>query len=405
MGELYNPYPKLPKNIRQVGERDPIVKLYMEDYVNTYLHRLRPSGIKRLRVGLLLGESRSHEGEPCLFVDGALEMEEAAGTDEQVVFTEGIWKAAYQEMEQQFPKRSILGWFICGMADRPMSPLNYWKQHGEYFSEKYQLMYLGCGLDGDEEVYVAAEESFYRLRGYCVYYERNQMMQDYMVSRRDARRVESGMRDTVIQDFRQKLDARQEEALRQHSTVRTLKTACAALGVLVLACGVTMFNNYQKMRQMESVIASAILAENRFGWPSFETAEAVEEELEVEELPGEVYPTRAELVIEAETENISESMAANEVSAAAAQAGVTGRSGEEIGMRADSEAVETEPEAEPVQIPADAVVYVVQEGETLYGICMEQYQGLANLQKICLWNELTDENRISAGQKLYLPSE
>ena len=56
MGELYNPYPKLPKNIRQVGERDQVVKLYIEDYVNTYLKRLYPTGGQDLRVGLLLGE-------------------------------------------------------------------------------------------------------------------------------------------------------------------------------------------------------------------------------------------------------------------------------------------------------------------------------------------------------------
>ena len=42
MGELYEPFPKLPKNIRQIGERDKVLKLYLEDYVNTYLKRLRP---------------------------------------------------------------------------------------------------------------------------------------------------------------------------------------------------------------------------------------------------------------------------------------------------------------------------------------------------------------------------
>lgn len=46
--------PKLPKNIRQIGERDQIVKLYVEDYVNTYLKRLHPTGGQDLRVGLLL---------------------------------------------------------------------------------------------------------------------------------------------------------------------------------------------------------------------------------------------------------------------------------------------------------------------------------------------------------------
>ena len=77
MGELYNPFPKLPKNIRQIGERDQSVRLYLEDYVNTYLKRLYPRGGQDLRVGLLLGNIEEHDGTPYLFVDGAMEMEEA----------------------------------------------------------------------------------------------------------------------------------------------------------------------------------------------------------------------------------------------------------------------------------------------------------------------------------------
>ena len=76
MGELYNPFPKLPKNIRQIGERDQIVKLYVEDYVNTYLKRLYPAGGQELRVGLLLGGMEFNDGTPYIFIDGALEMED-----------------------------------------------------------------------------------------------------------------------------------------------------------------------------------------------------------------------------------------------------------------------------------------------------------------------------------------
>ena len=54
MGELYELYPKLPKNIRQIGERDTVLRLYVEDYVNTYLKRLKPGNGQNLRVGLLL---------------------------------------------------------------------------------------------------------------------------------------------------------------------------------------------------------------------------------------------------------------------------------------------------------------------------------------------------------------
>ena len=84
MGEFYAPYPKLPKNIRQIGERDLNVKLYVEDYVNTYLKRLYPAGGQDLRVGLLLGEAKSQEGMPYLFADGALEMENVVKNGEQI---------------------------------------------------------------------------------------------------------------------------------------------------------------------------------------------------------------------------------------------------------------------------------------------------------------------------------
>jgi LysM repeat protein len=61
-------------------------------------------------------------------------------------------------------------------------------------------------------------------------------------------------------------------------------------------------------------------------------------------------------------------------------------------------------ELEPVQASAETVTYTVREGETLYGICLNQYQNLAMIPEICRINGLEDENRISAGQKLLLPS-
>ena len=100
MGELYELYPKLPKNIRQIGERDTVLRLYVEDYVNTYLKRLKPTAGQNLRVGLLLGNREIHEDMPYVFVDGAMEMEILSQEGEKVVFTEEAWKKAYQQVEQ-----------------------------------------------------------------------------------------------------------------------------------------------------------------------------------------------------------------------------------------------------------------------------------------------------------------
>lgn len=452
MGELYNPYPSLPKNIRQIGERDQAVKLYVEDYVNTYLKRLYPTGGQDLRVGLLVGECRIQDGIPFLFADGALEMENVAREGQKVEFTEEAWKRAYEVMEQMFPKRSILGWFLCGTQGSTLSPLNYWKQHGQYFAGKHQLMYLNSGLEGEEAVYMASEDGFYRLQGYCIYYERNQMMQDYMVSRKDARRVETGNRDTVIRDFRQKMEDKKTEAVRTRSAVGALGTACGVLAVLALAGGVVSFNNYQKMKAMETVIASAVPEGTWQKWSNALTTG----EVEVEEVPGQVYPTQAGIVIEtegsaeasgqnsvlangmggnataagtgsgesfpenagaaAETGAAAVQGAGTETGAAAAQgagteAGATAAQGagtetgaataQEAGTGAGTAALQ---EAAPVQIPADAVQYTVKKGETLYGICMERYRSMEPIGQICQWNGLADENRLSAGQELYLPA-
>ena len=418
MGELYNPYPKLPKNIRQIGERDQIVKLYVEDYVNTYLKRLYPTGGQDLKVGLLLGEIRSQEGIPYLFVDGAMEMEDVAADGERAEFTESAWKKAYQVMEQMFPRRSVIGWFICGAPGSNLSPLNYWRQHGQYFSAKNQLMYLNSGLEGEEAIYTASEDGFYRLRGYCVYYERNQMMQDYMVSRKDARRVESGTRDVVIRDFRQRLEDKKVEANKTRSTVSILGTVCGMLAVMVLAGGVAMFNNYQKMRAMESVIASVIpegtavknwsqaLTKGKSG-----TKES--DELLVEQIPGEVYPVpqQPEIVIEtgssveiAESGSLESQVISSEIQNAGQSGNEIGQSGVQGGNFGAQSDEQPEEQAEPVQVPADAVLHVVQSGETLYGICMERYHSMAPLAQICEWNRLDDENRIATGQELYLPS-
>ena len=92
MGELYNPFPKLPKNIRQIGERDQTVRLYLEDYVNTYLRWLYTKGVQDLRVGILLGTSEEHDGTPYLFVDGSLEMDDVEESSDKLILTESACK-------------------------------------------------------------------------------------------------------------------------------------------------------------------------------------------------------------------------------------------------------------------------------------------------------------------------
>lgn len=453
---MYNPFPKLPKNIRQIGERDAIVKLYVEDYVNTYLRRLYPAGGQDLRVGLLLGSVEMNDGTPYIFIDGAMEMEDVTEQGQKVVFSELAWKKAYQSVEQLFPKRSVLGWFLCGAPGNDLSPLNYWKQHVQYFQGPNKLMYLSSGVEGDESVYITSEDGFYKLCGYSIYYERNQMMQDYMVLRKDVRRIESGSDEKVIQEFRKRMDEHKDEVTDRHQTLGLLRGMCMAMSIVILAGGIVMFNNYERMQEMESVIASAIperVESALMGKDNAAVKDKPESHVVVEEADGGVYPTTAAVTKETmsetqpgsqnggEDQNGGDGQAAgsgqksentqaggdvqssgngqnsggsqngessqnsgngqdggNSQESAQTQGGNKGASKEEGSGSQSSSGGASQAAAGGTQR-----IHVVQDGETLYGICISEYHDVNKLKEICELNGLEDENKIVSGQKLLLP--
>ncbi len=435
---MYNPFPKLPKNIRQIGERDAIVKLYVEDYVNTYLRRLYPAGGQDLRVGLLLGSVEMNDGTPYIFIDGAMEMEDVTEQGQKVVFSELAWKKAYQSVEQLFPKRSVLGWFLCGAPGNDLSPLNYWKQHVQYFQGPNKLMYLSSGVEGDESVYITSEDGFYKLCGYSIYYERNQMMQDYMVLRKDVRRIESGSDEKVIQEFRKRMDEHKDEVTDRHQTLGLLRGMCMAMSIVILAGGIVMFNNYERMQEMESVIASAIperVESALMGKDNAAVKDKPESHVVVEEADGGVYPTTAAVTKETMSEtqpgsqNGGEGQNGGDVQSSGngqnSGGGQNGESSQNSGNGQDSgnsqESAQTQggnkgaskEEGSGSQSSSGGAsqaaaggtqrVHVVQDGETLYGICISEYHDVNKLKEICELNGLEDENKIVSGQKLLLP--
>ena len=462
MGDLYEPLSKLPKNIRQIGDRDDTVRLYIEDYVSTYLKRLFPSGGQDLRAGLLLGTERTENGVPFIFVDGALEMEDVTAEGEKVEFTEAAWKKAYQSMEESFPRRTVQGWFLCGAPGCTLSPLNYWKQHGQYFSEKNQLMYLNSGLEGEESVYVTSDDGFYRLKGYSIYYDKNQMMQDYMICRKDVRRVESGAGDRVIRDFRERMEDRKKEAVSQRHTVRNLGLLCSTMSMVILAGGVAMMNNYQKMQEMETVLVS-VLPEGARPWDPDREEREESAPVIVEEIKGRIYPKTEEesnrlvgssaggekgeeiVKMEPDPEKTAEIQEKQELSQETAlessapelpaeaqpesqnsgdglrepESQTEDPSAESRETQADGNpkaqasehqgsetaSQETKEAAAPATDKKPGGTYAVGDGETLYGICFKLYGNVNHVEDICALNGMTDMNHVAAGQKLILPAD
>ena len=57
---------RMPKNIRQIGNAPDKKKIYIEDYVMTYLKK-SPSGEDNVKYGVLLGDVKRAKGNVYIF--------------------------------------------------------------------------------------------------------------------------------------------------------------------------------------------------------------------------------------------------------------------------------------------------------------------------------------------------
>lgn len=67
----------LPKNIRQIGFATGGSRIYIEDYVYTFLGRLSASGLKddkeKTRIAVTYGETRWNDGLTYIFIRGSID--------------------------------------------------------------------------------------------------------------------------------------------------------------------------------------------------------------------------------------------------------------------------------------------------------------------------------------------
>ena len=265
-----------------------------------------------------------------------------------------------------------------------------------------------------------------------------------MVLRKDVKRIESGSDEKVIQEFRKRMDEHKDEVTDRHQTLGLLRGMCMAMSIVILAGGIVMFNNYERMQEMESIIASAIperVESALMGKDNAAGKDKPESHVVVEEAEGGVYPTTAAVTKETMSETQPGSQngaAANSGGAENASGNAAGNGGQEnaqtpggnkgasqenssdgqssagntaSGQTGDSQKSGSDAGSKPAenggasQAAAGGTqrVHVVQDGETLYGICISEYHDVNKLKEICELNGLEDENKIVSGQQLLLP--
>ena len=201
---------QFPKNVKQVGNVSDSPRIYVEDYVETFLNQLEEQGREVTITAFLLGEKVQIEGEECIFVTGALQVKDSILEEIDPVITKEELETAKVESREYFHEMDIIGWFQT-VPDRPLAlSREMAKAHEKLMPEKNSLLIL---KGQEEELYFAYKfKELMEIGGHYIFYEKNPDMQSYMIRERRQIGVTPSevVEDRAAKDFRSTIKGRME---------------------------------------------------------------------------------------------------------------------------------------------------------------------------------------------------
>lgn len=453
---------KPPKNIRQIGMPRGRHKLYVEDYVYTFLHSAAFEGECQKRAAVLLGKSEVSQDIRYTFINGAVNCDDLVFQEDGIVFDENCWEYIYKEIKQYFDGQEIVGWFL-GVTGFPLdlTPMVE-AAHRKYFVGRDKVLFLSEPAEREDVFFAYEQGILQRKEGYYIYYEKNLTMQEYMISARERARdrklelkdVETleqrevqpelqkdpdfpdnasildeaivsdtadpltensaaSMRDMgeritaeeAIQNYRNMLlERKQESPSRKMSTF--LYIAASAAMVILCVIGITTMNNYEKMKQLQETIA--VFA--NFGSKGGDKDQ--QDGIVVETVPGQVTPENQQPgnTTDQSTDTQQPGSTNGQPVDGQQPGSATGPSddvqqpGGTAGQPdATNAGGQTDEASTLAKTYLDQGYYIVQPGDKLELICKKIYQTTSMMDKLCEANQIDNVDKIYAGQKLILP--
>ena len=349
-------YFHLPKNIRQVGDTNGRERIYLEDYVGTFLKKYfsAPEG----RAAMLFGEFKWADGISYFFIRSAAAIHTMEPAPDHLVFDDAVWTEVHDVMEKYFKNQQILGWALSLPGYGEDLNEQIIRAHLNHFGGNDKTLFRVNGQEKEETFYTYEGGTLRSTGGFYIYYEKNPEMQNYMINTRKENGVTPSevVEDRAAKNFRSAVREKIEYK-EQHQSSAFAYITSAVLVLIVLVIGITTVNNFDKMKAVQN---------------SLET------------LSERVGGGQADAKTRTETAETAKNNA-KEASGTVKKAEGTTTSETSDGQLSDQD------------------FYVVQKGETLAGISQKLYGDTSHVKAICKMNGLSDGNLIYIGQKLLLP--
>ncbi|MBE5946553.1 MAG: LysM peptidoglycan-binding domain-containing protein [Lachnospiraceae bacterium] len=377
---------KLPKNIRQIGNPTGNKRIYIEDYVVTYLNYIARPGSTSARGAILLGETKKSDIGDVVFISGAVDAENLEFDMDESEFTQEAWSEIYDKVKDFFPDLSVVGWFLSRMGFSTAINDKITKMHVDNFPGKDKVLYVTDSLEADDAFYMYEHGQLVKQKGYFIYYSKNESMQNYIITQKGGTSEESDSEihrkdEELIKHYREKNVKSQGT---KGSGINMAYMASSFVVLAILAMGVSLISNYDKMKELEVSINRLEL-----------TAESNDDIAEV------IYTDQIEPTPASVTDPVKE-----DTEDAVAGTPVVDNNTEDVTTEEVSEDVNdiSTEQTLPAMTDGNPTYYTIKYGDSLGSIAYEFYGDVIYAKDIALANNMDVDDPIYEGEQLIIPS-
>lgn len=431
---------KIPKNVMQIGTGSPNVKLYMEDYVHTFLERCQGK-----ETCLAFGQQEEKGGIRYYLI---------YGVEKETDFRRGNFPY-FQKLER------------IGKIEKKEAAVRFWTMRGEEI----------------------------QIGGYFIFYEQNEEMQAYMIAEREQSRPADVEEERVMEAINARREKRKAEAAADAargitasrasapntasgrktvlSRLGALKAAaptlnaasrktafgtayqarlgstgalfpklcrigCLVLLLVLVGTALTSVNQYPDMKAVSALLAGAVrntknetentspglIVEETVGWNSSDEmaqSAALDEATQADDATGAANTAMDGEVTDNSTTDDSvmpdsvmsdnvmpdsvmpASITTDSVMADGQNAVTTDADAESSTARQSASASDSFPQVQEALAHPES--YQVQKGDSLIAISRRFYGTDEKVIEICRLNNIKDPNQIQPGQNILLPSK
>ena len=393
---------ELPKNITQIGEINHSCRIYVEDYVISYIKQVNVHARDKTMAVGVYGTRKEEAGVSYLFFYGACRLN-------------------FLTRESRHLSQAV-------------------QQEAEELRQKYFLQYefLGyCMLNGEMvEGFQICQQGVCRyIAGYAQFYEKNDCMLAFMLENRKEEAKPEEVNQEKYDEVKKKQEERRLQSkeqgkitffhpriLRQDAkdgvrNLRNMKYTAAAVFALLCVAGLTSLSGDSSLDDLRMAARQVLNDVNTQQLPDAEEGENKSILVVTDELRDEVFKEGTAGSSSLETQAVGSSGVTVSTDEPDASLGkdetpndMVDRTEEPSSesspdISPEPEITSTpEPATEPTPEPTAAPVsYTVQKNDTLIGICIKIYGSADKVKEVCSFNNIINADDIKAGQKILLP--